>query len=62
MTKGKKMKSKRVYDEAFKREALRLLETSSKTVAELERDRGITPGLLNKWRARYQINLSTKQV
>jgi transposase len=56
------MKTKRVYEEAFKREALRLLETSGKAVAELERDLGITPGLLNKWRGRYQINPATEQV
>lgn len=56
------MKSKRVYDEAFKREALRLLETSGKTVAELERDLGITPGLLNKWKMRYRINPASERV
>lgn len=56
------MKSKRVYDEAFKRETLRLLETSGKPVAELERDLGITQGLLNKWKRRYQINPTTEQV
>lgn len=56
------MKSKRVYDEAFKRETLRLLETSGKPVAELERDLGITQGLLNKWKQRYQINPRTEQV
>jgi transposase-like protein len=46
----------------FKREALRLLETSGKAVVELERDQGITPGLLNKWKGRYQINPATEQV
>lgn len=56
------MKAKRVYDEAFKRETLRLLETSGKPVAELERDLGITQGLLNKWKQRYQINPRTEQV
>jgi transposase len=56
------MKAKRVYDEAFKREALRLLESSGKPVVELERDLGITQGLLNKWKKRYQVNTETDRV
>lgn len=38
------------------------METSGKPVAELERDLGITQGLLNKWKRRYQINPRTEQV
>ena len=56
------MKAKRVYDEAFKREALRLLESSGKPVVELERDLGITQGLLNKWKKRYQVNAETERI
>ena len=44
----------RIYPEAFKLEALALLEKDGKSAGEIERDLGITPGLLVKWRARYK--------
>lgn len=44
----------RSYPEAFKLEALALLEKHEKSAGEIERELGITPGLLVKWRARYQ--------
>jgi len=40
---------KRSYTRDFKLEAVRLYETSGKTMAELERELGITPYLLSKW-------------
>ncbi len=46
----------RVYSDEFKREALELLETSGKSVAAIERDLGISSGLLYKWRNRYQMS------
>jgi transposase len=46
--------SKRSYDQQFKREAVQLYETSNKSVAQIEADLGITPGLLNKWRAKFK--------
>jgi transposase len=45
----------RKYDQAFKREALELLRRGDKSAGQIERELGITPGLLVKWRARYQI-------
>jgi transposase len=48
------MKQKRrVYTAEFRREALRLLERSGKSVREIEQELGITPGMLYKWQARY---------
>ena len=44
----------RKYTEAFKQEALALLKTSQKKAGQIERELGITPGLLSKWRVRYQ--------
>jgi transposase len=44
----------RSYTEAFKLEALALLEQHEKSAGQIERELGITPGLLVKWRARYQ--------
>ena len=45
----------RTYTEEFKLEALELLQSSGKTARQIERELGITPGLLVKWRDRYQV-------
>ena len=45
----------RTYTKEFKLEALELLESSGKSAAQIERDLGITKGLLLKWRDRYQV-------
>ena len=44
----------RSYPEAFKLEALVLLKKREKSAGQIERELGITPGMLVKWRARYQ--------
>lgn len=44
----------RTYTKEFKLEALELLRSSEKSAGQIERELGITPGLLMKWRARYQ--------
>jgi transposase len=49
------MKQRRRYSREFKLEALSLVESSGKSVAEIERDLGISQGLLYKWRHRYQV-------
>jgi transposase len=48
-------KKNRRYTKAFKLEALELLRTSGQSAAQIERDLGITKGLLLKWRDRYQV-------
>ena len=45
----------RTYAKEFKLEALELLKREDKSAGEIERELGITPGLLVKWRARYQV-------
>ncbi len=45
----------RTYTDEFKQEALRLLQTSGKSAQQLERELGITQGMLVKWRDRYQL-------
>jgi transposase len=45
----------RAYAKEFKLEALELLKRGDKSASEIERQLGITPGLLVKWRARYQV-------
>jgi transposase len=44
----------RKYTEAFRLEALALLKRGDKRAGQIERELGVTPGLLLKWRARYQ--------
>ena len=39
---------------AFKLQALELAQSEQKSINELERDLGITPGLLHKWKARLK--------
>ena len=45
----------REYSQEFKLEALELLKRGDKSAGQLERELGITPGLLLKWRSRYQV-------
>jgi transposase-like protein len=48
--------SKRQYTTEFKREVLAMAAKGEKSVPELERDLGITPGLVYQWRRRYRIH------
>jgi transposase len=45
----------RKYSQEFKLEALELLQRGDKSAGQIERELGITPGMLVKWRTRYQI-------
>ncbi len=51
----------RTYPQEFKLESLELLKQSEKSAGQIERELGITPGLLIKWRARYQILQNSQQ-
>ena len=42
--------TKRTYPAEFNQEAVRLYETTDKSIREIERELGITHGLLNKWK------------
>lgn len=48
-------KKYREYSKEFKLEALELLKRGDKSAGQIERELGITPGLLLKWKTRYQI-------
>ena len=48
-------KGSRRYSDEFKLEALRLLETSGKSATELERELGLSYGLIRTWRIRYKV-------
>jgi transposase len=54
-------KKYRTYPKEFKLEALEMLKRSDKSAGQIERELGITPGLLVKWRARYQVLQQGKQ-
>ncbi len=47
-------RSYRTYTAEFKLEALELLKSSGKNGEQIERELGITPGLLRKWQMKYQ--------
>ncbi len=46
-------KERRKYTEEFKREAVQLMETSGKPIAEIARDLGINDNNLYRWRGLY---------
>lgn len=50
----------RTYTDEFKQEALALLKSSGKNARQIERDLGITAGMLLKWQARYQLVADAK--
>lgn len=51
----------RTYTDEFKREALELLKSSGKSAGQLERELGITAGMLLKWRDKYQVVIPPNQ-
>ena len=55
-------KKNKNYPEEFKRDALELAETRETSMAQLERDLGITPGLIYKWRERYRLDGTDRQL
>lgn len=56
------MQAKKQYSDEFKKEAIRLFESSGKKLAEIERELGIPHGLLRKWQGRFQVNPSTDKL
>ena len=48
-------KNYRKYPKEFKLQALELYQSSGKSAAQIERDLGITTGMLLKWRDQYQV-------
>ncbi len=52
-------KKYRKFTEEFKLEALKLLENSGKPMAKIERELGISSGLLAKWKQRYKVDENT---
>ncbi len=53
------MAKKKNDREEFKRDAIRLQETSRKSVSTIEKDLGLSHGLLRQWKKRSQVNEET---
>jgi transposase len=62
MKKETTMQQKRSYSDDFKRDAIRLLETSGKRLSEIEKELGLPHGLLRKWQKRFQVNPVSEQL
>ena len=56
------MAIRKQYSEDFKREAIRLQETSGKSVGTIEKELGLSHNLLRQWKKRYQVNDSTNEL
>lgn len=50
------MAPRKQYSEEFKRDAIRLQETSGKSVGAIEGELGLSHNLLRQWKKRYQVN------
>jgi transposase len=46
-------KTRRQYNEEFKREAVQLIESSGKPVAQIARELGINANILYRWRGQF---------
>ena len=44
---------RRVHDDAFRREAVRILATSGRQVEQVARDLGVARSSLSKWKAKF---------
>ena len=47
-------KKHRTYTAEFRDQAMQLLDSTDKPAAEIERDLGITPGLLTRWKRKAE--------
>ena len=50
------MATRRQYSAEFKRDAIRLQESSGKSVGASEQELGLSHNLLRQWTQRYQVN------
>jgi len=56
------MAKKKTYSEEFKRDAIRLQQTSGKSVGTIEKELGLSHGLLRQWQKRYQVNAESNEL
>lgn len=53
---------KKQYSDEFKREALRLQESSGKSVGAIERELGLSHNLLRQWKKRFRVDAETNRL
>lgn len=56
------MAKKKDYSDEFKRDAIRLQETSGKSIGAIERELGLSHNLLRQWKKRYQVDAETNEL
>lgn len=56
------MAKKKDYSDEFKRDAIRLQETSGKSIGAIERELGLSHNLLRQWKKRYQVDDETNEL
>lgn len=49
------MGSYKKYTDEFKRDVLAMVAEGTRTIARIERDLDLTPGLVYKWQQRYRV-------
>jgi transposase len=52
----RKMKRRKQYTEEFRCEVLRMAEGTEKPIGELEKDLGLSQGLIRQWQQRYRTD------
>ena len=53
------MKRRKQYTEEFRHEVLRMAENTEKPIRELEKDLGLSQGLIRQWQQRYRVDDAT---
>jgi len=53
------MKRRKQYLEEFRHEVLRMTENTAKPIRELEKDCGLSQGLIRQWQQRYRADEAT---
>jgi len=56
------MAKKKEYSDEFKRDAIRLQQTSGKSIGSIERELGLSHNLLRQWKKRYQVDAETNEL
>lgn len=55
------MGSYKKYSDEFKREVLAMVAEGTRSIARIERDLDLTPGLVYKWQQRYRVQETSLQ-
>lgn len=56
------MSKRKKYTEAFKLDAIRLQESSGKSIGAIERELGLSHNLLRQWKQKYTVDETNNQL